>query len=86
MMYAAVIDKRQEIDANGSFLMSVKRNSPEELVDVDAGRSASRHVVRVGIDAGAGAVPVDVHAGLERVLLNEANVPLVEQCVLYLGK
>lgn len=65
-----------ETDARG--------HSPEELVHVQAGRASAGHVVRVGIDAGAGAVPVHVDAGLERVLLNEANVPLVQQSVLYL--
>ena len=55
-------------------------------MDVLSGVAALLEDVGVGVDGGAAAVPVDLRARLERELVHQGDVALVQQRVLGLRK
>ena len=71
----------------GTFVTDgTSRVSPEHVVDVEPGAAASVDVVAPGVDGSTVAVSVDVQSRLERVLLHQVDVPLVQQRVLDLRR
>lgn len=57
-------------------------DSPEQLVDVSSRTSSSGDIVSVSKYSRSSAIPVDIHASFEGVLLNESNVSLIQQGIL----
>ena len=53
-------------------------------MDVSSRRSASGDVVGVGEDAGTATVAIHIHPRFEGVLLDQADVPFIQQGVFHL--
>ena len=68
------------------FVLTWRGNPPQEFVNILAGCSPPIHVIAVGEDLGAVPVPIDLHLGLERKVLHQTDVPLVEQSIFRLQR